>query len=250
MAIDGERELAGKVVLITGSARNIGRAIAEALAAAGATVVINSRSSRRQMDETAAAINAAGGKAISHLADVTDEHAVKRMVRATVDAFGRLDVVVNNAVSHRGKRFQELSFDDWRHALSVTLDGAFHCIQACLPEMIRGGGGSIVNIGGTFGHQPSAGRSATAAGKAGLAGLTRVLALEMAAHNINVNCIAPGPVNTVRDAPASIDPKTIPWGRFAEPSEVAAMVRLLCGPNGRYITGQTIHINGGLYMNN
>ena len=245
-----ERELAGKVALVTGGARNIGRAIAETLAAAGATVVINTRSSQRLMDETTAAINAAGGKAIGHLADVTDEAAVTRMVRTTVDTLGRLDILVNNAVSHRGKLFLDLSFEDWRHALGVTLDGAFHCIHACLPEMIRSGGGSVINIGGTFGHQPSPKRSSAAAAKAGLAGLTRVLALEMAPHHINVNCVAPGPVNTVRDAPASIDPKRIPWGRFAELSEIAAMVRLLCGPQGCYVTGQTIHVNGGFYMNN
>lgn len=250
MAMSGERELDGRVVLITGGARNIGRAIAESLAAAGAAVVINSRSSREAMDATAAAITAAGGKAMAYPADITDAPAVRQMVKTVVDKLGRLDILVNNAVSHSVKPFQELSFDDWRRTLSVTLDGTFHCVQACVPEMIRSGGGSIINIGGMFGHVPNAGRAATSAAKAGLAGLTRALALELSAHNINVNYIAPGPVNTVRDVPSKFDVKKIPMGRRAEPAEIAAVARMLCGPRGRYITGQTIHVNGGLYMNN
>jgi 3-oxoacyl-[acyl-carrier protein] reductase len=244
-----EREFEGRVALITGSARNLGRAIAAALAQAGAAVVINSRASKHDMEATAAAINAAGGKAIAHLADITDADAVKRMVQATVDTFGRLDILVNNAVSHSVKPFQELSFEDWRRTLAVILDGTFHCTQVCVPEIIRCGGGSIVNMGGAFGHMPYPGRAATSAAKAGLAGLTRALALELSAHNINVNYVSPGPANTVRETPLQFDMKRIPLGRLAEPSEVVAMVKLLCSTSGRYITGQTIHVNGGLYMN-
>lgn len=249
MAMSDRREFAGRVALITGSARNLGRAIAVELAQAGAAVVINSRSSRQEMEATAAAINASGGKAIAHLADITDANAVKRMVQTTVAAFGKLDILINNAVAHSVKPFQEISFNDWRHTMAVVLDGTFHCTQACVPEIIRSGGGSIVNMGGAFGHMPHPGRSATAAAKAGLAGLTRALALELAAHNINVNYVSPGPANTVRDTTLQFDMKRIPLGRLAEPSEVVAMVKLLCSADGRYITGQTIHINGGLYMN-
>ncbi len=249
MAMSNAREFEGRVALITGSARNLGRAIAGALAQSGAAVVINSRSSQQEMEATAAAINAAGGKAIAHLADITDANAVRRMVQTTIDTFGRLDILVNNAVAHSVKPFQELSFDDWRHTLAVILDGTFHCTQACVPEIIKSGGGSIINMGGAFGHMPLPGRAATSAAKAGLAGLTRALALELAAHNINVNYVAPGPANTVRETPFQFDMKRIPLGRFAEPSEVVAMVKLLCSADGRYITGQTIHVNGGLYMN-
>lgn len=244
-----EPEFEGRVALITGSARNLGRAIAAALAQAGAAVVINSRASKRDMEATAAAINAAGGKAIAYLADIRDADAVKRMVQQTVDTFGRLDILINNAVSHRVRAFQELSFEDWRRTMSVILDGTFHCTQACVPQMIRCGGGSIINMGGAFGHMPHPGRAATSAGKAGLAGLTRALALELAAHNINVNYVSPGPANTVRETPIQFDMKRIPLGRLAEPSDVVAMVKLLCSPQGRYVTGQTIHVNGGLYMN-
>ncbi len=249
MTVSSEREFEGRVVLITGGARNLGRAIAGTLAAAGAAVVINTRTSRQDMEAAAAAIRAAGGRAMPYLADITDARAVRQMVQATIDTFGRLDILINNAVAHAAKPFQELGFDEWRHTMSVILDGAFHCTQACVPEIIRAGGGSIVNMGGAFGHMPYANRSATAAAKAGLAGLTRTLALEFAAHNINVNCLVPGPANTVRHVPFQIDMNRIPLGRFGEPSEIAAMVKLLCGTQGRYITGQTIHINGGLYMN-
>jgi 3-oxoacyl-[acyl-carrier protein] reductase len=242
--------LAGQVAIVTGGACNIGRAIAIALAHAGASVVVNARASRSEADETVALIAAAGGTAIACLADVTDRNDVARLVRTTINAFGRIDILINNAVSHGAKAFHELAAEDWRHTLAVTLDGAFNCIQACAPHMIERGGGSIVNIGGSFGHKGSTGRAATAAAKAGLAGLTRALAIEFAGNGINVNDVAPGPVNTLRKVPARIDPKSIPLGRFAEPSEVAAMVRLLCSPEGRYITGQTIHVNGGFVMNN
>ncbi len=247
--MSSEKEFQGRVALITGSARNLGRAVGEALAQSGAAVVINSRSSKKDMEEATAAINAAGGKAMAYLADITDAKDVKRMVQATVDTFGKLDILINNAVTHSPSPFQDLSYEDWRHTLSVILDGSFHCTQACIPQMIRAGGGSIVNMGGLFGHMPHPGRSATSAAKAGLAGLTRALALELAPHNINVNYVSPGPSNTARTTPFQFDIKKIPLGRFAERSEIVAMVKLLCSTDGRYITGQSIHVNGGLYMN-
>ncbi len=247
---DRSAPLRGQVAIVTGGGRNIGRAIAMALAEAGATIVVNARASQMEADETVAMITARDGNAISCLADVSDRAAVARMVQTAVDAFGHIDILVNNAVSHGTKPFAELTAADWRHTLEVSLDGAFHCIQACLPSMIARGGGSIVNIGGSFGHKGSLGRAATAAAKAGLSGLTRALAVEFAEHRINVNDVAPGPVNTQRTVPARIKAESIPMGRFAEPAEVAAMVKLLCSPEGRYITGQTVHVNGGFVMNN
>ena len=247
---DRSAPLRGQVAIVTGGGRNIGRAIAIALAEAGAAIVVNARASQAEADATVVLVTALGGKAISCLADVTDRAAVARMVQTTIDTFGHIDILVNNAVSHGTKPFAELTAADWRHTLEVSLDGAFNCIQACLPSMIARGGGSIVNIGGSFGHKGSPGRAATAAAKAGIAGLTRALAVEFAEHRINVNDVAPGPVNTVRAVPARIKPQSIPMGRFAEPAEVAAMVGLLCSPEGRYITGQTVHVNGGFVMNN
>jgi 3-oxoacyl-[acyl-carrier protein] reductase len=241
---------AGKVVLITGGARNLGRAMGTAFAAAGASIAINARAQRPELVETIAAIEAAGGKVISCIADITDRAGVDRMVAAIIERFGRLDILVNNAVTHATKPFLELSLEDWHAPITVTLDGTFHCTQAVVPAMMRAGGGSIINMGGLFGHMPIPNRAPTAAAKAGLAGLTRALALELAAHNINVNYVAPGPANTVRAGPFQFDVKRIPFGRFAEPAEIVATVMMLCGRDGRFITGQTIHVNGGLFMNN
>jgi 3-oxoacyl-[acyl-carrier protein] reductase len=241
---------AGKVVLITGGDRNLGRAMGAAFAAQGASIAINARSQRPQLDESIAAIESAGGKAMACVADVTDRSAVDGMVASVIKRFGRLDILVNNAVVHVAKPFLELSFEEWRGPMTVTLDGAFHVTQAALPAMIRSGGGSIINMGGLFGHAPIPNRAPTAASKAGLAGLTRALAAELAAHNINVNCVAPGPANTVRTTPLQFDMKRIPMGRFGEASEIVSTVLMLCGRDGRYITGQTIHVNGGLFMNN
>lgn len=241
---------ADKVVLITGGARNLGRAMGVAFAKAGASVAVNARSQRPELKETLAAIEAAGGRAMPVLGDITDRAAVDRIVSDVVARFGRLDVLINNAVTHATKPFLELSYADWRAPIDVTLNGAFHCTQAAVPAMIGAGGGSVINMGGLFGHMPIPNRTPTAAAKAGLAGLTRALALELAAHNINVNYVAPGPANTVRDGPFKFDMTRIPFGRFAEPDEVVATVMMLCGKEGRFITGQTIHVNGGLFMNN
>jgi 3-oxoacyl-[acyl-carrier protein] reductase len=241
---------AGKVVLITGGARNLGRAMGTAFAAAGASIAINARSQRPELDETIAAIEAAGGQAIACVADITERAAVDRMMAAIIARFGRLDILVNNAVTHATKPFLDLSFEDWGAPITVTLDGAFHCTQAALPAIMRAGGGSIVNMGGLFGHMPIPNRAPTAAAKAGLAGLTRALALELAAHNINVNYVAPGPANTVRAGPFQFDMNRIPFGRLAEAAEIVATVMMLCGRDGRFITGQTLHVNGGLFMNN
>lgn len=241
---------AGKVVFITGGARNLGRAMATAFAASGASVAINARTPRPELTETIAAIEAAGGQPLACIGDVTDRAAVDRMVAASLARFGRIDILINNAVTHATKPFLELGFEEWRAPITVTLDGAFHCTQAVVPAMIRAGGGSVVNMGGLFGHMPVKNRAPTAVAKAGLAGLTRALALELAAHNINVNCVAPGPANTVRHQPFRFDMTRIPFGRFGEAEEIVAAVTMLCAPSGRYITGQTIHVNGGAFMSN
>ena len=247
--MDDTRELEGRVALVTGAAKNIGRAIAEELARAGASVVINTRAANPEADAAVEVLRGRGHRALVHVADVTDGAAVKRMVQAIVNELGRLDILVNNAVAHGSTPFDALDFETWERTIAVTLHGAYHCTQAALPHIVKAGGGSIVNMGGAFGHKASTGRSATSAAKAGLAGMTRALAHELAASNINVNYVAPGPVNTVRHVPARIDPESIPMGRFAEIDEVTAVVRMLCVPKGRYITGQTIHVNGGFYMN-
>jgi 3-oxoacyl-[acyl-carrier protein] reductase len=246
-------ELAGKVALVTGGARNIGRAIARALAAGGAAVLVNARSSRAEAEETVALIESAGGRAASHCADVTDAGAVAAMVEAALARFGRLDVLVNNAAIRAETPFAGITLQEWRRVLSTILDGAFICTQACLPHLARAGGGTVVNIGGLTAHKGAAGRAHVVAAKAGLAGMTRALALDLAPHGITVNCVVPGTIETRRGLPGAPERPAHrqalpPLGRRGEPDEVAATVRFLCGPGARYITGQALHVNGGGYM--
>jgi 3-oxoacyl-[acyl-carrier protein] reductase len=246
-------ELAGKVALVTGGARNIGRAISRALAAGGAAVIVNAHTSRADAEQTVATIHAEGGRAAVHIADVTDPKAVAALVEATVKKFGRIDLLVNNAAVRAETPFAEMAFEEWRRVISTVLDGAFLCTQACLPHIIRAGGGAVVNIGGMTAHKGADGRAHVIAAKAGLAGMTRALALDLAPHDITVNCVVPGLIETVRGLPGAPERpehrrNLPPVGRRGAPEEIAAVVRLLCGPESRYITGQAIHVNGGAYM--
>jgi 3-oxoacyl-[acyl-carrier protein] reductase len=246
-------ELAGKVALVTGGARNIGRAIARSLAAGGAAVMVNANTSRAEAEQTVAMIKAAGGRAALQLANVTDAGAVAALVDAAVREFGRLDFLVNNAAVRAETPFAQIRLEEWRRVLSTVLDGAFLCTQASLPHMIRAGGGTIVNIGGLTAHRGADGRAHVIAAKAGLAGLTRALALDFAPHRITVNCVVPGTIETVRGLPGAPERpghrrSLPPVGRRGEPEEIAAMVRMLCGPDARYITGQSIHVNGGGFL--
>jgi 3-oxoacyl-[acyl-carrier protein] reductase len=246
-------ELAGKVALVTGGARNIGRAICRALAAGGASVMVNANTSRAEAKHTVAMIHSAGGKAAAHFADVTDPAAVAQMVDATVSQFGRLDILVNNAAVRSETPFEKIKLEEWRHVIATVLDGAFLCTQSSLPHLARARGGAIVNIGGLTAHKGATGRAHVITAKAGIAGLTRALALDLAPQHITVNCVVPGTIETVRGlpgAPARPDDRRglPPVGRRGEPEEIAAVVRMLCGPDARYITGQTIHVNGGGFM--
>ena len=246
-------ELAGKVALVTGGARNIGRAICRALAAGGAAVMVNARTSRAQAEETVAMIEQAGGKASVHIADVTDAALVRALVDATVQRYGRIDVLVNNAAVRAETPFESIALDEWRRVLGSILDAAFLCSQACLPHLTRSGAGAIVHIGGLTGHRGASGRAHVIAAKAGLAGLTKAMALDLAPKSITVNCVVPGTIESQRGLPGVPErPESRrappPIGRRGEPQEVAAMVRMLCGPDARYVTGQAIHVNGGGYM--
>lgn len=246
-------ELAGRVALVTGGARNIGRAIARALAAGGAAVMVNALTSREAAEETVAMIEREGGRAAVHLADVTEPQAVAAMVEETVRRFGRLDYLVHNAAVRIEAPFAEIALADWRRVISIVLDGAFLCAQACLPHLVRSGAGAIVTIGGMTGHRGAAARAHVVTAKAGLAGLTKALALDLAPHGITVNCVVPGTIETVRGLPGAPERPEYrrslpPVGRRGDPEEVAAMVRWLCGPDARYVTGQAIHVNGGAFM--
>ena len=243
-------ELAGKVALVTGAARNIGRAIARSLAAGGASVMVNARTSRAEAEKTVEMI---GSSAALHIADVTNPVEVKALVEATVQRFGRLDFLVNNAAVRFETPFSSISFEEWRTVLAIVLDGAFLCAQAALPHLVKAGGGTIINIGGQTGHRGAAERAHVITAKAGLAGMTKALAMDLAPQKITVNCVVPGTIEAQRGLPGVPDRPahrmTVPpIGRRGEPEEIAAMVRMLCGPDARYITGQAIHVNGGGYL--
>jgi 3-oxoacyl-[acyl-carrier protein] reductase len=245
-------ELAGKVAVVTGAGRNIGRAIALALADAGAAVVVNARSNHGEADATVAAIESKGGKALAILADVSDEAAVQRMTATAAERLGRIDILVNNAAIRPEKAFASLTLADWRAVHSVILEGAFLTVKAALPHLRESGAGAIVNIGGMSSYVGAAMRAHVLAAKAGLVGFTKALAHDLAAAGITANCVVPGLIDTVR-APETQAPqhhkssKTL-TGRFGAPEDIAAAVRFLTGPSARYITGQVLHVNGGAYL--
>ena len=243
------RELAGRVALITGAGRNIGRRIALELAGAGAAIIVNTRKSRDAADAVVGEIEAAGGQAMTALADVMDEKAVGAMVDAAIARFGRLDIVVNNAALRPAATVDAMSLDDFRKIVGLMLDGPFLCVRAALPHLRRSDGASIVSIGGMTGHVGATDRVHVAAGKAGLIGLTKGFAREFAAAGITANCVVPGLIDTGRGhIPSAHAALPSLFGRLGRTEEIAAMVRFLCGPNGRFITGQAIHVNGGAYM--
>jgi 3-oxoacyl-[acyl-carrier protein] reductase len=245
------KELAGKVALVTGAGRNIGRAIAIALAEGGAAIAVNTRKSREDVDATVQAIRAAGGQAEAFMADIADGAAVQSMVDGIVKRFGRVDFLVLNASVRTERPFLELSYEEWRTPLSITLDGAFYLAKACIPEMIKVGGGSIVTLGGMVSLSGAARRVHGSVAKHGLVGFTRAIARELAPQGIRANCVAPGTMNTVRANARAARPdvsKTVPMGRMGEAEEIASTVRFLCGPGASYITGQTIQVNGGQMM--
>jgi 3-oxoacyl-[acyl-carrier protein] reductase len=244
-----QNELDQQVAIVTGSAKNIGRAIADRLAGMGAAVVIKAKSSREDAEAAAAAIKERGGRAIVAMADLTDEAAVQGMVDQTLEAFGRLDILVNNAALRRDAPISEISYADWRAVTSSILDAAFLCTKAAEPHLDANGAGTIVNIGGVAGHAGVGGRAHVVAAKAGISGLTKGLASEFAPRGITVNCVSPGYVGTKRDhIPPHFQARPVPMGRPAEPAELADAVAFLCSPRARYITGQTLQVNGGWWM--
>lgn len=246
------RELAGKVAIVTGAGRNIGRAIALALADAGAAVLVNARSNRTEADAVVREVIAAGGKATAHIGDVADATAVQAMADAVVQQFGGIDILVNNAALRREMRFAEMDYTAWREILDVTLDGAFHCVKACLPALRQSGAGTIVNIGGLSAHTGAANRAHVVTAKAGIVGFTRALAHDLATDGITVNCVVPGLIGTPRPKgkpePAHHAIHGTISGKKGSPEDVAALVCFLCSPNTRYINGQAIHANGGAYL--
>jgi 3-oxoacyl-[acyl-carrier protein] reductase len=242
--------LSGRVAIVTGAGRNIGRATALALASDGAAVVVNVRSNQAEADAVVTEIEAAGGQAISVIADIADPAAVERLVAATAGRFGRIDILVNNAALRREKPLDEMTMAEWREVMGVTLDGPFLCAKACLPYLRQSGAGAIVNLGGMSGHTGARDRLHVVTAKAGLVGFTRALAQDLARDRITVNLVVPGLIGTPRAGPEPQHHFThhTLTGERGTPADVAGTVRFLCGPEARFITGQTVHVNGGAYL--
>jgi 3-oxoacyl-[acyl-carrier protein] reductase len=242
-----------RVALVTGSALNIGRATAVAFGRDGMRVMVTARSSRDDCQTTAAMVREAGGEAAVHLADLSDPAQARGLVEATVKTFGRLDVLVNNASVRRQTKFAELTPEEWREIMGSTLDSAFYCAHAAAPHIAAAGGGSIINVGGMSAHTGAVGRVHVVTAKAGMVGLTRALAKELAGAGITVNVVVPGSINTIRGAAAGGNSGRAHLaenlaGRMGYPEEVAGMVHYLTTEPARFITGQTIHVNGGAFM--
>lgn len=244
--------LAGKVALVTGGSRGIGEVTAHRLSQEGAAVVLCAR----HLDAAAGvakAIEGRGGQALAMAADVGAPADADRVVAACLDRFGRLDILVNNAGISRDGLILRMKDEDWDAVLSVNLDGAFRCARAALRPMLRQKqGGRIINIGSVVGSMGNVGQANYAAAKAGLIGLTKALAREVASRGITVNAVAPGFIETemtagLPDASKQAHLAQIPLGRFGTAAEVAAAVTFLASEEAAYITGQIIHVNGGMW---
>ena len=244
-----DKELSGRVAVVTGAGRNIGRAIALALAEGGGKVAVNGRRNRAAVDSVVGEIEAKGGEAMAAMADVSDEAAVAEMIAAVVRRFGRIDIVVNNAAARPEKPLDAMSLADWRAVMGTILDGAFLLVKGALPHLKKSGAGAIVNIGGLSSHTGTRNRAHVVAAKAGLIGLTRALAHDLAGDGITANCVAPGLIETdMVDANTPMEKilEVIPMQRIGKPEEVAGAVSFLMSADAAYVTRQVISVNGGL----
>jgi 3-oxoacyl-(acyl-carrier-protein) reductase len=245
--------LEGKKALVTGASRGIGRAIAVALAEAGADVAINYAGSAAAAAETAAAVEALGRKALLVQADVGKLDAFEQMVAQVLEAFGSLDILVNNAGITRDNLMMRMKEEDFDQVIETNLKGVFNGIKAVTRPMMKQRSGRIINISSVVGAIGNAGQANYAAAKAGVIGLTKSAARELAARGITVNCVAPGFIETDMTDKLPEDIKTqmfgqIPLARFGQAAEVASVVRFLASDAASYMTGQTLHVDGGMYM--
>jgi len=245
-------DLEGKVAIVTGSAQGIGRAIALNLAQGGARIVLTDMREPK-LDEVVKEIEAQGSKAIRFVVDVTDREAVRKVVEQTLETWEKIDILVNNAGITRDNLVMRMKVEDWQAVLKTNLDGAFYCIQAALPSMVRQRYGRIVSIASVVAQAGNVGQANYISSKAGIIGLTKAVAAEVARRNITVNAVAPGFIATsmTENLPPEIKEKMlslIPVGRMGTDTEIAVGVRFLVSEEARYITGHVLNINGGMFM--
>lgn len=247
------RELDDQVAVVTGASRGIGRAVARRLASSGAAVAVNYRTDAAGADETVRLITEAGGQAWPAPFDVGDGEAASAGIAAVVDRRGRLDILVNNAGLAVDALVLRLKEADWERVLRTNLTGAFLCCRAALRPMVRARYGRVVNLTSVVGEMGNAGQAAYAAAKAGVIGLTKSLAREVAARGVTVNAVAPGFVETemtraLTEQQRTVYTSLIPVGRMGTTEEVATAVAFLASPAAAYVTGHVLDVNGGLYM--
>ena len=249
---NGSSSLKGKVALVTGASRGIGRAIAIEFARRGAAVAINFRSGAEHAEAVGKEIQEMGGECMLIKGDVSKKEQAHRIVEQVLEKWKRLDILVNNAGITRDRTLRKMTEDDWAEVISVNLNGTFYCTSAAVPAMMNQKFGRIINISSVVGQSGSFGQANYSASKGGIIAFTKTLALELARHNITANAIAPGYTSTemVAAIPEEVAAKIkakIPLGRFAEPEEVAKAAVFLAA-DGDYITGQELNVNGGVYM--
>ena len=241
-----------RIAIVTGAARNIGRASALELARLDFDLIVHSGSDEAGARQTAALIEAEGARACVVLGDLANPDTAAHLAEAA-GGLGKVAVLVNNAALRRAVPFDEMSLQEWRAILAINLDAAFLCSRAVIGEMLAGGWGRIINIGGLSGHTGASGRAHVVTSKAALVGFSKALAIEYAGTGVTANCVVPGEIETERGASAGARGRhpgkpLPPVGRRGHPQEIAAVIALLCGPDSDYLTGQTVHVNGGLYL--
>lgn len=243
-----------KVALVTGASRGIGRGIALVLAQEGYDIVLNYQASAKAAKEVVQTIKKLGHEASMCQADVSDIVAVKQMVQQAIQTFGRIDVLINNAGIYERKKFEDLDPATWQHTLDINLTGVYHCCQAVVPHLQKQRAGVIVNISSQLGFMPSAHGCHYALSKAGVIGFTRSLALELAPFAIRVNAVAPGMIDhtSIMDVYGEVEKKQrakiIPLQRLGTPEDIGHAVAFLCSEKASFITGETLHVNGGYLM--